>query len=62
MPTHIMPPHFYQNNAAGPGPVENQIEMWGMHPKVPLSSGGDVLPQNVEHNKMTWQNWSSHQA
>ncbi|GFX52341.1 ankyrin repeat and KH domain-containing protein mask [Trichonephila clavipes] len=60
---HVMNPHLYQNNAnVGLGQVDGQIEMWGLHQKVPLSSGsGDGLPQNMEH-KMTWQSWSQHQA
>ncbi|GFU39754.1 ankyrin repeat and KH domain-containing protein 1 [Nephila pilipes] len=60
---HVMNPHLYQNNATvGLGQVDGQIEIWGLHPKVPLSSGsGDGLPQNMEH-KMTWQSWSQHQA
>nr|XP_042905187.1 ankyrin repeat and KH domain-containing protein 1 isoform X1 [Parasteatoda tepidariorum] len=60
LPPHLLAPHLYQNNAAaaGPGQVDPQVEMWGMHPKVP---SGDGLPQNVDH-KMTWQNWSPHQA
>ncbi|KAG8184302.1 hypothetical protein JTE90_008987 [Oedothorax gibbosus] len=61
LPPHMIASHLYQNNA-NIGTVDGQIEMWGLHQKVPLSSGGgDGLPQNVEH-KMTWQNWSPHQA
>lgn len=64
VPPHMLTPHLYQAAVAAsnaPAQMESAVEMWGVHQKIPLSSGGDGVPQAVDP-KLTWHSWSPHQA